>query len=67
MKPLVTNKLFEELLSSFQEKIIKRFEKNTKIGLFESRITWHHNALEKLEIKYNDNEHYDDNEHYSRC
>ena len=63
IKPLVTNESLEKLLGAFQEKIVKRFEEklyeqNAKIIELQSKITIQDNALQRLEIKSEDNEQY---------
>ena len=62
MKPLVTNEKLEELLKSFQDEIVKRFEhkikeQNTKIEEFQSKLAMKQTAIDNLEIKYDDNKH----------
>ena len=63
IKPLVTNESLEKLLGAFQEKIVKRFEEkldehNAKIVELQSKIATQDNALQRLEIKCDDNEQY---------
>ena len=63
IKPLVTNESLEKLLGAFQEKIVKRFEEkldeqNAKIIELQSKIAIQDNALQRLEIKCDDNEQY---------
>ena len=63
MKPLVTNEKLEELLKSFQDEIVKRFEyklkeQNTKTEDLESKLAMKKTALDNLEIKCDDNEQY---------
>ena len=63
IKPLVTNESLEKLLGAFQEKIEKRFEEtldeqNAKIIELQSKIAIQDNALQRLEIKCDDNEQY---------
>ena len=55
--------MLEKLLGTFQEKIVKRFEEkldeqNAKIIEVQSKIAIQDNALQKLEIKFGDNEQY---------
>ena len=62
-KPLVRNKSLEKRLRAFQEKIVKRFEEkldeqNAKIIELQSKIAIQDNALQRLEIKCDDNEQY---------
>ena len=62
-KPLVRNKSLEKRLRPFQEKIVKRFEEkldeqNAKIIELQSKIAIQDNALQRLEIKCDDNEQY---------
>ena len=61
-KLLVTNESLEKLLEAFQEKIVKRFkerlnEPNAKIIELQSKISIQDNALQKLEITCDVNEH----------
>ena len=63
IKPLVTNESLEKPLGAFQEKIMKRFDKkldkqNTKIIELQTKIAIQGNALQKFEIKSDDNEQY---------
>ena len=63
IKPLVTNKSLEELLSKFKEGIISKFEdklreQNLKIQELESKIHSQENAIKKLERISHDNEQY---------
>ena len=63
IKPLVTNESLEKPLGAFQEKIMKRFDKkldkqNTKIIELQTKIAIQGNAIQKLEIKSDDNEQY---------
>ena len=63
MKPLVTNKKLEELLKSFQDETVKRFEhkhkeQNTKIKESESKLAMKQTAIDNLVIKCDDNEQY---------
>ena len=60
IKPLVTNKSLEELISKFKEEIISKFEdklreQNLKIQELESKIHSQENAFKKLEIISDDN------------
>ena len=66
IKPLVTNESLEKLLGAFQENSVKRFEekmdeRNAKIIELHSKIIIQDNAIQRLEIKC------DNNEQYSRC
>ena len=64
MKPLVTNEKLEELLKSFQDEIVKKFEhklkeQNTKIEIkleLESKLAMKQTAIDNLVIKSGDNE-----------
>ena len=61
IKPLVTNKSQEKLLEVFQGKILERFEEkldeqNAKIKKLQSKTAIQVNALQKLEIKCDENE-----------
>ena len=61
IKPLVTNKSQEKLLEVFQGKILERFEEkldeqNAKIRKLQSKTAIQVNALQKLEIKCDENE-----------
>ena len=63
IKPLATNESLEKPLGAFQEKIVKRFEEkldeqNAKIIELQSKIAIQDNALQRLEIKCDDNEQY---------
>ena len=63
IKPLVTNESLEKPLGAFQEKIMKKFDKkldkqNTKIIELQTKIAIQGNALQKFEIKSDDNEQY---------
>ena len=63
IKPLVTNESLEKLLGAFQEKIVKRFEEkldeqNAKTIELQSKIAIEDNALQRFEIKCDDNEQY---------
>ena len=63
MKPHVTNEKLEELLKSFQDEIVKRFEhklkeQNTKIEELESKLAMKQTAIDNLKINCNDNEQY---------
>ena len=60
IKPLVTRESPEKLLGAFQEKIVKRLEEkldeqNAKIIELQSTIAIQDNALQRLEIKCDDN------------
>ena len=62
IKPLVTNESLEKTLGAFQEKVVKRFkekldEQNAKIIELQFKITIQDNALQRLEIICDDNEH----------
>ena len=68
IKPLVTNESLEKLLGAFQEKIVKRFEEklgeqNAEIIELQSKLAIQDNALQRLEIKCNDNEEYSGVQH----
>ena len=61
IKPLVTNESLEKHLGEFQEKIVKRSEEkldeqNAKIIELQFKIPVQDNALQRLEIKCDDNE-----------
>ena len=61
IKPLVTNESLEKLLGAFQEKIVKRFEEKLdeqNAKMLQSKIAIQDNALQRLEIKCDDNEQY---------
>ena len=63
IKSLVTNESLEKLLGAFQEKIVKRFEEkfdeqNAKVIGLQSKIAIQDNALQKFEIKCEENEQY---------
>ena len=63
IKSLVTNECLEKLLGAFQEKIVKRFEEkldqqNAKVIGLQSKIAIQDNALQKFEIKCEENEQY---------
>ena len=66
IKSQVTNESLEKLLGAFQEKIVKRFdekldEQNAKVIGLQSKVAIQDNALQKFEIKC------EENEQYSRC
>ena len=61
IKPVVTNESLKKVLGAFQEKIVKRFEEkldeqNPKIIELQSKIGIQNNALQRFEIKWDDNE-----------
>ena len=63
MKPLVTKEKKEELLISFQDETLKRFEyklkeQNSEIEKLESKLAVEVSAMYELEIKCNSNEQY---------
>lgn len=63
MKPLVTNEHLEELLNSFQDEVVKKFEhkikeQNTKIEELESKLSLKKTAIDNLEIKCDNNKQY---------
>ena len=63
MKPLVIKEKLEELLKSFQDETLKRFEyklteRNTEIEKLESKLAIKQSAMYELEIKCNDNKQY---------
>ena len=63
IKSLVTNESLEKLLGAFREKIVKRFEEkldeqNAKVIGLQSKIAIRDNALQKFEIKCEENEQY---------
>ena len=62
MKPLVTNEKLE-LLKSFQDEIVKRFdhklkEQNTQKEESESKLAMNQTVIDNLVIKCDDNEQY---------
>ena len=63
IKPMVTHKFLENLLGAFLEKIVKRLDEkldkqNSKITELQSKNAIQDHALQKLEIKCDNNEHY---------
>ena len=63
IKPLVTNESLEKLLGAFQEKNCEKLwekmdEQNAKIIELQSKIAIQDNALQRLEIKCDNNEQY---------
>ena len=61
IKPLATNESLEKTLGAFQEKIVKRFEEKLdeqNAKMLQSKIAIQDNALQRLEIKCDDNEQY---------
>ena len=61
IKPLATNESLEKPLGAFQEKIVKRFEEKLdeqNAKMLQSKIAIQDNALQRLEIKCDDNEQY---------
>ena len=63
IKSQVTNESLEKLLGAFQEKIVKRFdekldEQNAKVIGLQSKVAIQDNALQKFEIKCEENEQY---------
>ena len=63
IKPLVTNEKLEELLKSFQDDIVKRFEhkleeKNSKIVELELKFAMKQTTIDNIEIKCDVNKQY---------
>ena len=64
IKPLATNESLEKPLGAFQEKTVKRFEgkldeqNGAKMIELQSKIAIQDNALQRLEIKCDDNDQY---------
>ena len=63
IKPLVTNKLLEDLFNKLKGDLLKKFDEkiskqNAKIEKLESIISIHENTIDQLLVKYDDDEQY---------